>query len=562
MKKITFFYEHIFNKCLVSKTKLLLLLTFICSVYCTQINAQQPVGTTFTVSGITYEVTVAGTASANSNREVAVIGYMDIYNLTPTIPSTAHYGGPYNVTSIGEYAFNSYSLTSVTIPSSIITIERGAFNNNALASVTIPTSVTTLGDYAFSNNSLTSITIPSSVTSIGKYAFFYNSLTSVTIPSSVTSIGVSAFGNNLLTSVSIPSSVTSIGGSAFGNNLLTSVTIPSSVTTIGNYAFEGNSSLNAVISESTYPAILLANTFDDNSLIDLTIPLGTTTVYTTANWTGFQSVTEVVQTLLVGDTFTVNDIEYEVTTVGTPNTVSAKDYKGTDTSVDIPSSVTGSSGLNYDVTAIGDAAFNGNSLTSVTIPSSVTSIGNSAFLYNALTSVIMSSSVTVIGDYAFGNNSLTSITIPALVTSIGHYAFGGNSNLTEVISESTNPAILLANVFTDNSNIDLTIPTGTTTAYVAANWIGFNSVTEDATLSIVDSIFNFEIRLYPNPTNSILNIEMNQVFKQATIYSVLGKEVLKTQNKTIDVSSLSKGLFLIKIENEVGNVLTKRFIKE
>jgi len=55
---------------------------------------------------------------------------------------------------------------------------------------------------------------------------------------------------------------------------------------------------------------------------------------------------------------------------------------------------------------------------------------------------------------------------------------------------------------------------------------------------------------------------MNQAFKQATIYSVLGKEVLTTQHATIDVSSLSKGLFLIKIENEAGNVLTKRFIKE
>ena len=65
--------------------------------------------------------------------------------------------------------------------------------------------------------SLTSVTIPSSVTSIGVHAFSYcHSLTSVTIPSSVTSIGVKAFENcDDLTSVTIPNSVTSIGSSAF-----------------------------------------------------------------------------------------------------------------------------------------------------------------------------------------------------------------------------------------------------------------------------------------------------------------------------------------------------------
>ncbi len=55
---------------------------------------------------------------------------------------------------------------------------------------------------------------------------------------------------------------------------------------------------------------------------------------------------------------------------------------------------------------------------------------------------------------------------------------------------------------------------------------------------------------------------MTQNIKQATVYSMLGKEVLKTQNKQIDVSRLLNGVFLIKIEDENGNVSTKRFIKQ
>ncbi|WP_458628944.1 T9SS type A sorting domain-containing protein [Winogradskyella sp. PC D3.3] len=84
-----------------------------------------------------------------------------------------------------------------------------------------------------------------------------------------------------------------------------------------------------------------------------------------------------------------------------------------------------------------------------------------------------------------------------------------------------------------------------------------------STLGINDfSIAENQVKLYPNPAASVLNIEMTQDFKQATIYSVLGKEVLSTQNKNMNISGLSNGVFLIKIEDENGNVSTKRFIKQ
>jgi hypothetical protein len=78
------------------------------------------------------------------------------------------------------------------------------------------------------------------------------------------------------------------------------------------------------------------------------------------------------------------------------------------------------------VTAIGDGAFSGNQLTSVTIPDSVTTIGHVAFQGNRLTSVTIPDSVTSIGDWAFNATGLTSVIIGNSVTAIGEMAFAQN----------------------------------------------------------------------------------------------------------------------------------------
>ena len=78
------------------------------------------------------------------------------------------------VTNIGTGAFDNYeSLTSITIPDSVISIGFCAFRKcTSLTSITIPDSVISIGSGVFYNcTSLTSITIPDSLTSIGDQAF-------------------------------------------------------------------------------------------------------------------------------------------------------------------------------------------------------------------------------------------------------------------------------------------------------------------------------------------------------------------------------------------------------
>ncbi|WP_052172516.1 T9SS type A sorting domain-containing protein [Psychroserpens jangbogonensis] len=159
----------------------------------------------------------------------------------------------------------------------------------------------------------------------------------------------------------------------------------------------------------------------------------------------------------------------------------------------------------------------------------------------SLTSIDLSANTVLSTLYGHNNTSLTSLNV----------ANGNNSNF---------------NYFYAADNSSLTCIEVDNVAWSDANWaVGKDTMasfsTNCSTLSVDEFTLN-TVSLYPNPTTSVLNIEIAQGFNQAIIYSMLGKEILRTQNKNIDVSSLSNGLFLIKIENESGNVLSKRFIKQ
>jgi uncharacterized repeat protein (TIGR02543 family) len=81
------------------------------------------------------------------------------------------------------------------------------------------------------------------------------------------------------------------------------------------------------------------------------------------------------------------------------------------------------------ITLLRFAVFESNPLTSVVIPPNVTVIVQQAFADDQLTSVDFQGPITYIGPNAFLNNILTSVTFPATVTDI-EVAFLGNPALT------------------------------------------------------------------------------------------------------------------------------------
>ena len=165
------------------------------------------------------------------------------------------------------------------------------------------------------------------------------------------------------------------------------------------------------------------------------------------------------------------------------------------TSVTIPNSVT----------SIGENAFSGcDGLTSITIPNSVTSIGNNAFddcdglesivvdpgntkydsredcnaiietesnaLIAGCKNTVIPNSVTSIGDFAFYScYGLTSITIPNSVTSIGDNAFCNCSGLTSVTIGNSVTSIGYS-AFSCSSLTSITIPNSVTSIGEMAFW--------------------------------------------------------------------------------------------
>lgn len=81
----------------------------------------------------------------------------------------------------------------------------------------------------------------------------------------------------------------------------------------------------------------------------------------------------------------------------------------------------------YTVTEIGAQLFKDEFLlTSVTIPSSIKKIGEQAFYGTNLKSLTLAEGLETIGDFAFAsNNNLTYVYVPSTCTEIGYFAFSG-----------------------------------------------------------------------------------------------------------------------------------------
>ena len=212
-------------------------------------------------------------------------------------------------------------------------------------------------------------------------------------------------------------------------------------------------------------------------------------------------------------------------------TYSDRDNNTYSGSISVPETVT-NNGTEYSVTKIGEYAFQGSAVTSVsmpeciisidynafkgcqnlesvTLPESLTTLGSYAFKAckllktikipsgvtaipdqcfdgcSSLESVTIPEGVTTIGDYAFGYCNLNALTLPESLEKIGGYAFTGNKSL-----KSVNIPAKVKTIETEAFNscglTELVIPEGVQT--IGYNTFGRNSLQNLTLPSTVTSI--------------------------------------------------------------------------
>jgi hypothetical protein len=103
-------------------------------------------------------------------------------------------------------------------------------------------------------------------------------------------------------------------------------------------------------------------------------------------------------------------------------------------------------------------------------------------------------------------------------------------------------------------------------AIIENNNEGCNTIQEvidNCLLSVKSSLPEDIALIYPVPVRDILTISISEgnQFKKAILHSISGAELLSTAEKSIDVSSLSGGIYFIIVESDSGSI-TQKIVKE
>lgn len=381
---------------------------------------------------------------ADGQKETLLLYLSDVADFTvpdgvKSIAANAFYGKfsltsislPESITSIGESAFYMCSyLASVTFRGTSdqpLTIGDYAFWSTGLHTLTLPDRPITIGAYAFAeisyysyetydDESLAALDLGGTV-SIGDYAFYKTGeALELTIPATVKTIGNHAFEGSdytrYLTSVTFEegSALETIGAYAFSKAKISSFRVPASVTLIGAYAFSDCNDLTSLTFEEGTAPLTFGTTYGNDTGNVLNETLVTEIHFpgrlTVIGERAFDRNSK-IETVTFGDQYTDSGFtKSNLTTIGE----GAFRYASALSAITIPASV-----KNTDVIAIGNEAFLESGLTSVTFEESdegVLTIGTSAF--SSCKSLLSMNLPKRLGDFTSG-----STTIPALANGTG-----------------------------------------------------------------------------------------------------------------------------------------------
>lgn len=137
------------------------------------------------------------------------------------------------------------------------------------------------------------------------------------------------------------------------------------------------------------------------------------------------------------------------------------------------------------------------------------------------------------------------------------YSSDGGTTWTEKTSENYFNTIVTSSAIkfnTDNADVYL----GTLSLGLLKDQIEFSTL---GTPDFGNAKSN--VTVFPNPTNGIINIQLKNgtAVTSAILYSMTGQKLMESNQDKIDISSLSNGVYLLKVSDVKGVSETKQIIK-
>lgn len=210
---------------------------------------------------------------------------------------------PLNLEAIPNNAFYQSKITSIDIPSSVVSIGVSAFESctSLAGDLILPNGLQSIGDNAFRLcKKLTGdLRIPNSVINLGHHAFNNCGFTALTLGTGITAIPQYCFSNgySFTGNLIIPDQVEVIEEGAFRSCTFNGyLTLGSGLQSIGSFAFSGSSSghFNKIYCKATNPPTLSSALNYENYCEYLGVPIGSKTSYQTkSQWANFSTIEEV-----------------------------------------------------------------------------------------------------------------------------------------------------------------------------------------------------------------------------------------------------------------------------
>lgn len=171
---------------------------------------------------------------------------------------------------------------------------------------------------------------------------------------------------------------------------------------------------------------------------------------------------------------------------------------------------------------------------------------------------------------------LTALSITNALNTWNHYAVSYNGTTSKIYKDGVLLSTLNIAITPTTNNLDI-FKLGLLNSFTSQYFDGaiddlkiYNYALSDAEVTnlfnnntLTSQNFNqnnLEVTLYPNPANDVLNVEMTNEVQLVEIYNIQGQKVVTSNQKQINVSDLSSGMYMVKVQDSENAIATKKVI--